>query len=397
MNDRADDLRVLHVLHNLSVASGGPVTIVRSLVPELVSAGLRCTVAVTEPPEGEADGVRMPGIPVRSFPATAARRYWGGHSPALSAFLDAELRKGSFDLVHVHELWLYTTYAACRAAKRHGVPYIVTVHGEMDGPRMREKRLKKWAYMRCVQRRHLRWADAVHAATEWEAETVRGVVRGAPPIFVLPNGASSGVAASPEALRAFEDRYPAVRGKRVVLFLGRLHKAKGVDVLARSFARICGRHPDSVLLLAGPDYDGTGPRVERAMRKAGLSDRVVFTGTIRGPEKAAALAAADLFVLPSHSEGFSNAVMEALAAGVPVVVSERCYFPEIAEQSAGFVTPVDERAVAEAVDALLSDADLRRTMGENARALAHEYAWSGLAARMADSYRAVVERRKAGS
>ena len=397
MNDRADDLRVLHVLHNLSVTAGGPVTVVRSLVPELVSAGVRCTVAVTAPPQGEDDGVRMPGIPVHSFPATAARRYWGGHSPALSAFLDAELRKGSFDLVHVHELWLYTSYAACRAAKRHAVPYIVSVHGEMDGPRLREKRLKKWAYMRCVQRRHLRWADALHVHTEWEAETVRGIVRGAPPMLLLPNGAESGVAASPAALRAFENRYPAVRDKRTILFLGRLHKLKGVDVLARSFARICGRHPDSVLLLAGPDYDGTGPRVERAMRKAGLSDRVVFTGTIEGPTKAAAFATADVFVLPSHSEGFSLSVLEALAAGVPLVVSERCYFPEIAEQSAGFVTPVDEQAVAEAVDALLSDAELRRTMGENARALAQKYAWPGLAARMADRYRDIVERRKAGS
>lgn len=396
MIDRADGLRVLHVLHNLSVSAGGPVAVVRSLLPELVSAGVRCTVAATAPPQGEDDGVRMPGIPVHSFPATAARRYWKGHSPALAAFLDAELRKDSFDLVHVHELWLYTTYAACRAAKRHAVPYIVTVHGEMDGPRMREKRLKKWAYMRCVQRRHLRWADAVQALTEGEAATVRGIVRSAP-VFVLPNGTESGVATSPAALRTFENQYPAVRDKRIILYLGRLHKLKGVEVLARSFVRICGRRPDSVLLLAGPDYDGTGPRVERAMRKAGLSDRVVFTGTIDGPAKAAAFAAADVFVLPSYSEGFSCSVLEALTAGVPVVASEQCYFPEIAEQSAGFVIPVDEGAIAEAVDALLSDAELRRTMGENARALAREYAWSGLAVRMADRYRAVVERRKAGS
>lgn len=396
MSDQAAGLRVLHVLHHLSVSAGGPVTVIRSLVPELVSAAIRCAVAATRPPQRDDDEVRLPGIPVHSFPAGTARRYWKGRSRALSEFLDAELRKGSFDLVHVHEIWLYTTYAACRAARRHDVPYMVTVHGAMDGPRLRHKRLKKWAYMHCVQRRHLRLADAVHALTEQEASAVRRVVRSAP-VFVLPFGIELGVAASRSELRAFENRYPAVQDKRTILFLGRLHRMKGVEVLARSFVRICRRHPDSVLLLAGPDYDGTRPRVERAMRKAGLSNRVVFTGTIDGPAKAAALAAADVFVLPSYSEGFSSSVLEALAAGVPVVVSEQCYFPQIAEQSAGFVVPVDERAIAGAVDALLSDGELRRAMGEKARVLARGYSWPGLAAQMADRYRAVVDRRKAGS
>lgn len=395
MSDQADGLRVLHVLHHLSASAGGPVTVIRSLLPELVSAGVRCAVAATKPPEGEDNEARLSGIPVHCFPAGAARQYWKGRSRALSAFLDAELRKGSFDLVHVHEIWLYTTYAACRAAKRHGVPHIVTVHGAMDGPRLRDKQLKKWVYMRCVQGRHLRSADAVHALTQLEAESVRRVVRNAP-VFVLPFGVDFGVAANRSGLQALESRHPALKDKKTVLFLGRLHRMKGVDVLARSFARICGRHPDSVLLLAGPDYDGTRARVERAMKKAGLSNRVVFTGTVDGPAKTAALATADVFVLPSYSEGFSSSVLEALAAGVPVVISDRCYFPQVAEQSAGLVVPVDEQAIAGAIDALLSDRELRESMGEKGRVLARQYAWPRLAARMADRYRAVVDQRKTG-
>lgn len=394
MSDQADGLRVLHVLHQLSVSGSGPVAVIRSLLPELVSAGVRCAVAATTPPEGEDDGVQLPGIPVHRFPTGVARKHWKGHSRALSAFLDAQLRKGSFDLVHVHEIWLYTTYTACRTAKRHSVPYIVTVHGATDGPSLGQKRLKKWAYMRCVQGRHLRSADAVQALTQAEAAHVRRIV-GSTPVFVLPNGVDFAGAAKRSELRAFESRHPALKDQKTILFLGRLHRIKGLDVLVRSFARICDRHSDSVLVLAGPD-DGVRARIERAVKKAGLSNRVVFTGPIYGPAKAAAFAIADIFVLPSYSEGLSISVLEALAAGVPVVISEGCCFPEVAEQSAGLVVRVDEQVLAGAMDALLSDRELREAMGEKGRVLARQYEWPRLAAQMADRYRAVVDQRKTG-
>jgi len=149
-----------------------------------------------------------------------------------------------------------------------------------------------------------------------------------------------------------------------------------------------------VLLFAGPDY-GAKAHVENVVRRAGLSNRVVFAGTIDGPTKAAALAAADVFALPSYSEGFSSSVLEALAAGVPVVISEPCAFPRIADEVAGLVVPIEERSVASAVESLLSDRELREAMGERGKALAREYSWPSLAARMADRYRAVVDQRRA--
>lgn len=397
-SNQADDLRVLHVLWDLSISTGGPAIVVRSLLPELLSSGVRCALATTTAsgdtnvPGEENDRSPLPDIPVHRFATGAARRHWKGHSPALSAFLDSQLRDGRFDLVHVHEIWLYTNYAACRAAHRHGVPHIVTVHGEMDGPRLRKKRIRKWTYMRWVQSGLLRSADAVHALNSREAEGIRRIVKDAR-VFVLPFGVDCGVANDRSGLPGLYRRYPVLRGAKVVLFLGRLDRIKGPDVLARGFVRACRRHPDAVLLFAGPDY-GAKAHVENVVRRAGLSNRVVFAGTIDGPTKAAALAAANVFALPSYSEGFSSSVLEALAAGVPVVISEPCAFPRVEEEAAGLVVPIEERSVASAIDRLLSDRDLREAMGKKGKALAREYSWPGLAARMADRYRAVVEQRR---
>lgn len=121
-----------------------------------------------------------------------------------------------------------------------------------------------------------------------------------------------------------------------------------------------------MLLFAGPDY-GAKAHVENVVRRAGLSNRVVFAGTIDGPTKAAALAAADVFALPSYSEGFSSSVLEALAAGVPVVISEPCAFPGVVDEVAGLVVPIEERSVASAVESLLSDRELREAMGERGK------------------------------
>lgn len=398
-SNQADGLRVLHVLRDLSTSAGGPAIVVRSLLPELISAGVHCAVATTTVPgdtkvSGEEDDrSALPDVPVHRFAARAVGKYWKGYSPPLSAFLHSHLRDRRFDLVHIHEIWLYPNYAACRAARRHGVPHIVTVHGEMDGPRLRSKRIRKWAYMRGVQGGLLRSADAVHALTFREAEGIRRIVKGAR-VFVLPFGVDCRVADDRSGLPALYRRYPVLRGAKVVLFLGRLDRIKGPEVLARGFVRACRRHRDAVLLFAGPDY-GAKAHVENVVRRAGLSNRVVFAGTIDGPTKAAALAAADVFALLSYSEGFSSSVLEALAAGVPVVISEPCAFPRIADEVAGLVVPIEERSVASAVERLLSDRELREAMGERGKALAREYSWPGLAARMADRYRAVVDQRRA--
>ena len=205
------------------------------------------------------------------------------------------------------------------------------------------------------------------------------------PMYLVSNGVDLDEAA-PHAKSEFLKNYPMLAGKRVILFLGRLHRIKGVDVLARCFATLASIFPDTVLLVAGPD-DGARGEMRSILRKAGVLNRTVFTGLLTGDRKLAAYQCADLFVTLSYGDAFSNAILEALAARLPVVISEHCNFPEVAEHGAGFVVPLDDASVCEAIGKLLSDVRLGARMGRNGGKLVEErYAWQSTAASMAACY-----------
>ena len=148
-----------------------------------------------------------------------------------------------------------------------------------------------------------------------------------------------------------------------------------------------------VLLVVGPD-DGARGAMESILEQTGVLDRTVFTGMLLGDHKRAAFQCAELFVQPSYTEGFSNSVLEALAAGLPVVISEQCNFPEVAEHGAGFVVPLNDASVGEAIGELLSDVRLGARMGRNGRRLVDErYTWQAAAASMAACYRTLLRER----
>jgi glycosyltransferase involved in cell wall biosynthesis len=204
-------------------------------------------------------------------------------------------------------------------------------------------------------------------------------------VAVIPNGIKVPNALDPEW---FWSHYPGLRSRRVVLFLSRLHYKKGVDVLCRAWAAVTKKHPDAHLVLAGPDSEGTRYVVERLIGELGLQDTVTFTGMLKGNFKWGALAASEVFVLPSYSEGFSVATLEAMAAGKPVIISRQCYFPEVARQGCGWVIEPCEKDLADALFDCLSNGsrDLSE-MGERGRRLvSSRYSWDVIGAQMADVY-----------
>jgi len=178
----------------------------------------------------------------------------------------------------------------------------------------------------------------------------------------------------------------------VVLFMGRLDAVKGLDILIPAFARASGSRDDLFLVIAGPDR-GYGTEAARLIRKAGLSHRSAMVGTLHGDHRLAALARADVFVLPSYSEGFSVAVLEALATGCPVVITQECNFPEVAAAGAGLVVEPETGQVADALARILDRPELAHQMRANARALIEErYTWDRIAALFADMYRSILAR-----
>lgn len=376
-------MRVLHVVTCMSPECGGPPTAARGLTAALAQQGVHCEIATTR---GPTDGLPVPGVKVHCFDTEFPAPFWPAYSRGMKRFLDAEA--GSFDLIHAYEILSHMTWAAFRASRKNALPFVLQVAGGLGIPALRLKKFRKWIYRRILLDGILNSADALQAISQGEAARIAELGYKAP-TFVIPHGVCLDEA-DPSARSGFLAGYPMLEGRRVVLFLGRLHRVKGVDVLARCFATVAGRFPDAVLLVAGPDGGARG-EMRSILGEAGVLDRTVFTGMLTGDRKSAAFQCADLFVLPSYGDGFSNAVLEAMASGVPVVISDQCNFPEVTEHGAGFVVPLDDASMCEAIGKLLSDPRLGARMGCNGRRLVQErYTWQAAAASMVACYRTLL-------
>ena len=384
-------LNVLHVTPSMSPEWGGPAVVVSELTSELSRHGVHSEIVTTRGHRVGTDHIAPPDVPIYSFKVGIPARFWTAFSPELSRFLNE--KANGFDLIHVHQVWHYPVYAAFRSARKHKLPCVMTVHGELSEWGLQQKALKKRLYRLCLLDRMLRNVSAIQAVTSAEKEQIvkLGIKSST---VVIPNGINPDeFDVLPEPFK-FIQRFPELKGKQVILFLGRLHQKKGLDILARSFATIARSVDDAVLLIAGPDECGTREKTESILNSAGLLNKAVFTGLLTGEDKLAALSCADLFVLTSHSEGFAIAVLEAMAARLPVVITKGCEFPEVSTNGAGIVVDADEIQVAAAIGKLLSDAALRERMGRQGRKMvAENYTWQISAAALANLYESLVANR----
>jgi len=381
-------MKVLHVCASLSPEWGGPVAVVAGLLPALRDRGVSSTVIA---PTGRRVGTQpvwLEGVDSHIFPTGQLARAWTGYAPRMAK----EIRQSmpDYDLVHIHELWHFPHYAAYRAAHAAGKPYVVTVHGEMDPWALQHKGLKKRVYMTLLQKRILQQASAVQAITVGEADQIRaqGITA---PIAVIPNGIDSNSLHELPPKSAFLQQFPDLGGKQVVLFLGRIHPKKGLDLLARAFARLAPQHENVHLVIAGPDEDGHRRTIEALLASMGILAKTLFTGMLGDQEKLAAFAASDVFVLPSYADVLGISTLEALAAGLPVVITRQCQFPEVAEVEAGLVVNPDPDEIHDALIKVLLDPEKGRAMGARGRRLVLErYTWDAVAERMAHLYKLVL-------
>ena len=381
-------LNVLHVTPSMSHEWGGPAVVVSELTSELSRQGVYCEIVATRGYRVGINQIAPPDVPIYSFDTGFPARLWTAYSAELSRFLNERVCR--FDLIHIHQVWHYPGYAAFRAARKHKLPCVLTIHGELSDWGLRQKALKKRIYTFVLMDRILRNVNVLHAVTRAEKEQI--VKLGyETPVVVAPNGIEPAPFEALPDPAEFIQRFPVLKGKRIVLFLGRLHAKKGLDILARSFSTIAKRFEDIVLLVVGPNKFGTREKMESILISEDLLDRTVFTGLLTGEDKLAAMNCADLFVLPSHSEGFAITVLEAMAARLPVVITKGCEFPEVSEHGAGLVVEADEAPIAEAITMLLSDNDLRKRMGQQGHKLVTEgYTWQATVATLVNLYETLV-------
>ena len=293
----------------------------------------------------------------------------------------------SAEVVHLHGLWQVQTRRGARVARAAGVPYVITAHGMAEPWALRHKYWKKRIYLALVEARNLRRASCLHALSRPEIGHLRAIAPWTPVGFI-PNGVDLGFAEGLPDRSVLEAEYPELRGKFVFLFYARLHLKKGLDLLAEALGRIAPGRPDVHLLLAGRD-DGAWSSFRDRMEDLGLSGRMTYLRHVSGERARQVWAAADAFVLPSYSEGFSMAVLEALACRLPSLITTACHFPELAAAGGAVVVPPDVAAVTQGLRDLLDRTPQERAeLGLRGRRLVEQdYTWDRQAERLAAVYR----------
>jgi len=397
-------MRILFSVHGYKPAwrIGGPVMSVSSLAETLVEQGHEVTVFTTNsnldqdldvPTDRIVD---VQGVKVRYFRREEPLKRYLPRVKYLSQSIGslyapdmaAELRAmvGRVDLMHTHMPFVYPTLATARAAFRARIPLFYHQRGVFDPERLKFRALKKSLYLSLVEKPILRKATMLIGLTEAERESYAALgIR--TPCRVIPNGISLPSPADIERDALVLNELGIESKHKLVLFMGRLHPIKGADRLLEAFERVSDRHPDALLVLAGPDEFGIEAAFASRAQRVGLGDRVLFPGMVSGERKSALLNRADLFCLPSDAEGFSMAILEALAHATPVLISPRCYFPEVATAGAGRVVEPTVDRLEHALDELLTQPQALIAMGRAGRALvANHYTWQSVTSRMLDAY-----------
>lgn len=377
-------LRIVHVYNQMDPLNGGPPRVILGLAAGQRALGHHLTFVSADLPEWPAlrafYGERLDPLPPRLVLRREAR-YW----PNLARLVRL-LRRA--DVAHLHGVFPVPNVVVAQLCRLLGTPYVHTPHGSLHTGAMAEKRLKK------VVGRHLlgfgsmvRHAAATHALNDDE---ISGSAWPMPArVEVIPNGVFADEFADLPAPGAFRPTVPGLGDAPFVLFLSRLHPGKGCAELGEAFGALAAARPDLHLVACGNDQGGKA-LLEAAARAGGWTDRLHCPGVVMGDRKLAAFVDAAVYTLPSHHEGFSMAITEAMTCGAPVVITEPCHFPEVAEAGAGRVVPLDAGALAQGLAAVLDDPD-RAAMGARGRQMILDhYTWPAIAARVVDLYREVV-------
>ncbi|NEW07155.1 glycosyltransferase [Paenibacillus sp. SYP-B3998] len=389
-------MKILHVLPHLATRYGGPVKAGIEMASSLVRLGHEVSIFTTNiDGPGNLDvpldaPVFKNGVEIRYFPVQQPR-FWHT-SLALARALKKEIPK--YDIVHIHSLYLFHSLVTGHYCRKFNVPYIVRPHGTLDPFMYKRHRLRKSVMEVWFENNNIKKAAALHYTAAEEMTLAEPVTFNAPG-FVVPNGLNVTEYDHLPAKGSFRQEYPELEGKKIILFFSRINFKKGLDILIEAFHLVHQKHEDTVLVITGPDNEGYGDKVREWIQAKHLTDKVIFTGMLTGDKKLAVLRDADLFALPSYSENFGIAVVEAMACGVPVVISDKInIWREVVANQAGSVSPCDPVQFAKEMNVLLEDQQLSETMGINGQNMVRDYyQWDKIGLSLEKEYTHILHER----
>jgi len=389
-------MRILHVTSGINQQAGGPASALEGLATAQRRIGLEVTVAATHGPQADlslADRLKDVGVAVDLIgPAKGPRARHRDIPRVLAGLIDQA------DVVHIHALWERIQHHAARLIRQVDKPYLFRPCGMLSPWALAGLGgWKKRVYLAGGMAGHLNHAAALHFTTDMERDDALKAVHLRPRSIVEPNGVDLSLFQNLPPAGEFRRRYPQTADRPIVVYLGRICKAKGLEYLVPAWGRLANRH--AMLVIIGPDQQGYRRHIEQRVTELHLYERVLFTGMLEGRDKLAALVDADLLALPSDHENFGVAVIEALAAGTPVIVSNHVgLHPQITSNRVGEVVPTRVEVLAEVLDRWLADSALRLAASERARPFALDaFEWDRIARRWAGHYQRLQGMEPGGS
>lgn len=384
-------LKVLHVIPSISEKDGGPSQAIFPMCAALQAQGISVDVASTDAGLDHSSGLELErlisykGLPVILFPKQLADSF--KYSRPFSRWLDENVTQ--YDLVHIHSVFNHSCIAAARASRKHGVPYIVRPLGTLDPWSMSQKSFRKKVFWHAGIQRMLEGASAIHYTASGEREAVESSLN-------LKDGFVAPLGVNVEVKGSLNGVFSGIDGHPFVLVLSRLHPKKELETLIEAFlaAVVKAGLERWRLVIAGDGEADYVNRLKDIARNDSTDSPVLFPGWLQGEKKETTLRNASLVALVSRQENFGLCIAEAMAHGVPVLVSRQVNLAADIEQSgSGWVAPIDKDKLAEVLMDVMSDDVERTARGHAGKEFAQRFTWNVIAQQLAQVYSSIIETR----
>jgi len=388
-------MKVLHVIPSVSLMRGGPSQAILAMVKSLRAHNIGAEIATTDD-----DGSSVLNVPLKQRTVYKQVPVWFFHrfSPCLkpvrefafSASMTGWLWKHvrDFDLLHVHSFFSYPSAMAMRIARKKHVPYIIRPAGSLEKYSLKQKSLKKMIFLSTIGRSDIDQSQAMHFTSDQEALEASGLGFKAPSV-ILPHGVSI-PEFMPDARNELRRLLKLAQDEPVILFMSRLHPKKGLEYLIPALSSLVNMRFTFVIAGSGdPAYE---LKIDKLLKSYKIDERTHRIGFVAGQKKDLLLQGSDIFVLTSESENFAVALFEAMAAGLPVLVTEGVSAANLIKRDkCGYVVKLDIASIASAIKTFMNNIEYERAAGKRGRELVlREFNWDGVTARLIKIYENIV-------
>jgi glycosyltransferase involved in cell wall biosynthesis len=378
-------MKILVVTPYCAPVYGGPSKSVDELVQGMASLGIEVDLITTVAGFSDPTTVSLNQWVHHDKYRTMYFKCWYQNDFIISVSLIQWLVKNisRYDIVQTHTIFAPLISFVQRICMVYRIPYVVNPHGMLEPWALSYKSWKKKPYLNHVEIPALRRAAIIRTLTSFESLQVKSLTLNKN-VVVVPNGINFQHFADLPCPEIFFAEFPRTRNKINILFLGRIDPKKGLDLLAQSFSKVHAKFPQTHLIIAGSDNTGSFlSKAQKFFEDQNCLNSVTFTGLLSGKLKYSVLAAANLYVAPSYSEGFSISVLEGMAAGLPCIITKGCNFPEAESYRAACIIDSNADALTDALMKYLSTPEMAKIMGERARHFVFKnYTWEECARKM---------------